>query len=138
MCVCVFIIQRCLTLDDPMDCGPRSSSVHGILQARILQWVAVPFSKLFGELLCVWRMGWSCGSSVCCRSWLQGTPASVAAARGLSSRGSRAPEHMLTSCGAVASLRGGMWDPLGLETEPVSPALAGRFFTTELPGKPPT
>ena len=87
------------------------------------------------ELLCVWRMGWSCGSSVCCRSWLQGTPALVAAARGLSSRGSRAPEHMLTSCGAVASLRGGVWDPLGLETEPVSPALAGRFLSTVPPGK---
>ena len=31
-------------LCDPMDCGPPGSSVHGILQARILEWVAIPFS----------------------------------------------------------------------------------------------
>ena len=31
--------QLCLTLCDPMDCSPPSSSVHGILQARILEWV---------------------------------------------------------------------------------------------------
>ena len=30
---------------DPMDCSPPSSSVHGILQARILEWVTIPFSK---------------------------------------------------------------------------------------------
>ena len=34
-----------LTLCDPMDCGPPGSSVHGILQARILEWVAVSFSR---------------------------------------------------------------------------------------------
>ena len=32
------------TLCDPMDCSPQGSSVHGILQARILEWVAMPFS----------------------------------------------------------------------------------------------
>ena len=31
----------CLTLWDPMDCGPPGSSVHGIFQARILEWVAI-------------------------------------------------------------------------------------------------
>ena len=30
----------------PMDCSPLGSSVHGILQARILEWVAIPFSVL--------------------------------------------------------------------------------------------
>ena len=34
-----------LTLCSPMDCNPPGSSVHGILQARILEWVAVPFSR---------------------------------------------------------------------------------------------
>ena len=34
----------CLTLCDPMDCGPPGSSVHGILQARILEWVAISCS----------------------------------------------------------------------------------------------
>ena len=33
-----------MSLCDPMDCSPPGSSVHGILQARILEWVAVPFS----------------------------------------------------------------------------------------------
>ena len=33
------------TLSDPMDCGPPGSSVHGILQARILAWVAISFSR---------------------------------------------------------------------------------------------
>ena len=35
----------CLTLCDHMDCSPPGSSVHGILQARILEWVAMPTSK---------------------------------------------------------------------------------------------
>ena len=35
----------CLNLFDPMDCNPPGSSVHGILQARILEWVAIPFSR---------------------------------------------------------------------------------------------
>ena len=37
--------QLCLTLCDPMDCGPSGSSVHGILQARMLEWVAISFSR---------------------------------------------------------------------------------------------
>ena len=41
----VLVAQLCPTLCDPMDCSPQGSSVHGILQARILEWVAMPFSK---------------------------------------------------------------------------------------------
>ena len=41
----VTVTQSCLTLCDPMDCNPPGSSVHGILQARILEWVAIPFFK---------------------------------------------------------------------------------------------
>ena len=41
----VKVAQSCPTLCDPIDCSPQGSSVHGILQARILEWVAVPFSK---------------------------------------------------------------------------------------------
>ena len=44
MCVCVHA-QSCPTLCDPMACNLPGSSVHGILQARILAWVAIPFSK---------------------------------------------------------------------------------------------
>ena len=64
--------QSYLTLSDPMDYSPLGSSVHGILQARILEWV--PFLS-----------------------------------------------------------PGDLPNP---GTEPVSPALAGRFFTSEPPGKP--
>ena len=42
VCVCL-VAQLCPTLCDPMDCGPPGSSVHGILQARILEWVARSF-----------------------------------------------------------------------------------------------
>ena len=45
----VLIAQSCPTLCDPMDCSPPGSSVHGILQARILEWVAV--SLLQGTFL---------------------------------------------------------------------------------------
>ena len=37
--------QSCLTLCDPMDCSPLGSSVYGISQARILEWVAISFSR---------------------------------------------------------------------------------------------
>ena len=41
----VLVIQLCLTLCDPTGCSPPGSSVQGILQARILEWVAISFSK---------------------------------------------------------------------------------------------
>ena len=37
--------QSCLTLCNPMDCGLSGSSVHGIFQARVLEWIAVSFSR---------------------------------------------------------------------------------------------
>ena len=43
--VLCWVAQLCLTLCDPMDCSPPGSSVHGILQARILEWVAMPSSR---------------------------------------------------------------------------------------------
>ena len=39
------IVIQCLTLRDPVDCSPPGSSVHGILQAIILEWVAMPSSR---------------------------------------------------------------------------------------------
>ena len=42
---CLLVIQLCPTLYNPMDCSPPGSSVHGISQARILEWVAIPFSR---------------------------------------------------------------------------------------------
>ena len=72
VCVCV---QSCPTLCDPADCNPPGFSVHGILQARILEWVAISFSiwcwyhgtnsyhnttSDFGPLGPNW-MNWTCG-----------------------------------------------------------------------------
>ena len=39
------VAQSCPTLSDPMDCSPPGSSIHGIFQARALEWVAVAFSS---------------------------------------------------------------------------------------------
>ena len=41
----MLIAQSCPTPYNPMDCSPPSSPVHGIIQARILEWVAIPFSR---------------------------------------------------------------------------------------------
>ena len=41
------VAQSCLTLSDPMDCSLPGSSVHGIFQARVLEWGAIAFSDLF-------------------------------------------------------------------------------------------
>ena len=43
--MCVFVIQSCPTLCNPMDCSPPGSSVCGILQTRILEWVAISFPR---------------------------------------------------------------------------------------------
>ena len=41
----MLVSQSCLTLCDPMDCSPPGSSVHEIFQTRILEWVAISFSR---------------------------------------------------------------------------------------------
>ena len=42
----MIVAQSCPTVCDPMDCSLPGSSVHGILQARIMEWVAISFSNL--------------------------------------------------------------------------------------------
>ena len=39
------VAQSCPTLSNPMDCSPPGSSVHGIFQARVLEWGAIAFSN---------------------------------------------------------------------------------------------
>ena len=46
-CVRAKLLQSCLTLYDPVDCRPPGFSVCEILQARILEWVAIPSSRGF-------------------------------------------------------------------------------------------
>ena len=40
------VVQSCPTLSDPMDCSLPGSSVHGIFQARVLEWGAIAFSEI--------------------------------------------------------------------------------------------
>ena len=89
-----------------------------------------------GATLCCGAQASHCGGFSCCRAWALGTWVSVVVARGLSSCGSQALEFRLSSCGAWASLLHGMWYLPGSGLEPMSPELAGRFLTTEPPGKP--
>ena len=44
-CICASVAQSCATVCNPMDCSLSNSSVQGILQARILEWVAMPSSR---------------------------------------------------------------------------------------------
>ena len=44
-CMRALLLQTCLPLFDPVDGSPPGSFVHGILQARILEWVAISFSR---------------------------------------------------------------------------------------------
>ena len=65
------VAQSCPTLSDPMDCSPPGSSVHGIFQARVLEWGAIAFSIVFLEftyictiLECHMEMGVKCTTCV--------------------------------------------------------------------------
>ena len=45
ICVCVLVAQSCPTLCNPIDCSPPGPSVHGILQAKTMEGIAISFSK---------------------------------------------------------------------------------------------
>ena len=66
-CVCAKLLQPCTTIRHPMDCSLPDSSVHGIFQARILGWVAMPSSR--GSS---WPRDWTHVSYVSC-NWLVGS-----------------------------------------------------------------
>ena len=58
VCVCVrSVTQSCLTLCDPMDRNPPGSSVHGISQVRIVEWVAIPFIASTLQTRCIFLGG---------------------------------------------------------------------------------
>ena len=142
----VWAAPSCPLLCDPRDYSPPGSSVHGVLQARLLEWIAISFSRgssrpsdgsrvscTAGGFFTLWatRRG-------CIRSWLQQV-GSFAEVRGLlSSCGAQSPEPR----GSVVGARGlscamacGILVPRpGIErTEPH--VLGGRFLTAGSPGK---
>ena len=61
ICVCGKSLQSCPTLCNLMDCSPWSSSVHRIFQARILEWVAISFSRVSS-----WPRDWTPISCISC------------------------------------------------------------------------
>ena len=63
MCLCL-VAQSCLTFCDPMDCSPSGSSVHEIFQARILEWIAILYSR--GSFQSRDRTCVSCVSCISC------------------------------------------------------------------------
>ena len=60
------VAQLCPTLIDPMDCSPPSSSVHGIFQARVLEWGAIAFSMSYSRptYRTIWQRGLGISSGV--------------------------------------------------------------------------
>ena len=101
----VKVAQSCPTLRDPMDCSPPGSSIHGILQARVLEWVASYYSKSYHSECCLWT----------------GKPGV------LQSLGSQRVRHDW----ATELTPGDHPDPA---IEPISLAFTGRFFSTVPPG----
>ena len=71
------VAQSCPTLSDPIDCSPPGSSVHGIFQARVLEWGAIAFSEEISSLwyLCIIYFTWYTALRIhpCCHKW-QGFP----------------------------------------------------------------
>ena len=61
LCMHAKLLQSCFTLCNPVDYSPSVSSVHGVLQARILEWVAMPSSRGFP-----WSGVWTQVSDVSC------------------------------------------------------------------------
>ena len=69
---CAKLLQSCQTLCDPMVCSPPGSSVHGILQTRILEWVAMPSSRGYS-----WPRDQTCVSHLCLLNQQEGSLALV-------------------------------------------------------------
>ena len=61
VCVCAKSLRSCPTLCNPVDCSPPSSSVHGVLQARTMEWVVISYSRVSS-----WPRDQDCISYVSC------------------------------------------------------------------------
>ena len=113
--MCAKLPQSCLILCDPMDCSPPGSSICGISQARILEWVAISFSKVLH----------ACMLSHVSHAQLFATPWTEARQAPLSMGFSRQEYWSGLPCPPPGDLP----DP-GIEpTSLMSPALAGGFIS---------
>jgi len=94
--MCAKTLQSCPTLCNPMDCSPSSYSVHGILQARVLEWVVVSSSRGYSRdqthiscFSCIGRRllhcfpgGWNCKEFTCNAGDLSSIPRSGRSSEG--------------------------------------------------------
>ena len=141
-------LQSCLILCDPMDRNPPGSSIHGILQARILEWVARLFSgKIFptqglnpGLLPC--KQILYCLKHQESSTWMVALKASIKPCLGLTEMGTlkapgRRPNEMLVRCSGTLSTQGlpsactpvfqtrvcVCWSPTGCPSSPLPESL---------------
>ena len=149
--VCGLVAHSCPTLCDPMDCSPPGSSVHDILQARVLEWIAISFSRgsslprdqtrvshLVDRRFTVWAtrevqlFAQVVKLHVCSVSQSPPTLCDLMdCSRPISSAHGLLQARILEWI-AISSRRD--LPNLGIESAP--PALAGRFVTNEPPEKP--
>ena len=140
----VLVSQSCLTLYDPMDCSLPGSSVHGIFQARVLEWDAIAFSRIWGKELHFVHLCISshflvqpalahCLISSCCCLVAQSCP-TLCDPMDCSPPGS--------SVHGISQARILEWVAISFSRRSSQPrdrihvsSLAGRFFTSEPPGK---
>ena len=106
------VTQSCLTLRDPMDCSLPGSSVHGILQARVLEWGAIAFSVSHFSRIQLFATLWT-----------------VARQAPLSMGFSRQGYWSMLLCRPPGDLPNPGIESVSL----TSPALAGRFFIPRAP-----
>ena len=132
------MLQSCLTLYDPMDCSPPVSSVHGILQARILEWTAIPFSRgsswprdwtwvscIAGRFFTIWAIGESPLVTKLYPTFCDLMACRLLCPRDFPSKNTKVGSHFL--------LQGIFPEP---EIETASPALQMDSLTLSHPGDP--
>ena len=122
-------------IDWKAEWGPHYGCFGTVLTDENCLWLTannLRISDSFIYLLVVF--GWAGPLSLC--GLLSGCRAQASHCGGFSCCGSQTPEHRLSSWLSWAKLLLGLWDRPGSGIEPVSPALAGWFFTTEPPEKP--
>ena len=120
------VAQSCPTLSNPMDCSPPGSSIHGICQARVLEWGAIAFSKeIHKHVLIHVYVCALCVLSRFSHVQLFVTPGAVALQAPLSMGFPRQAGIL----GWMACPPPGVLPDPGIETVSLtSPALAGKFF----------
>ena len=114
-------LQSCPTLCHPIDGSPPGSSVHGIFQARVLEWGAIAFSTSLNETICL------CCAVLC---WVTQSCPTLCNPMNCSPSGSSRQEYW---SGLPCPSPGDLPNP---GTEPRSPALQADSLPAQLPGKP--